>query len=264
MSNHTRAQHIANEFVAFAIPRKQRGAGTAAAIHLEIILLLVPRDIDFVLEHARGPSHAHDVGFFCIAEADHDVGRVLSQVSVRPGNLKFLAIAARKHFHLGTDGALVVGQSLEREAQPVILIAAFIAQQHSRTVILRNQQVGRAVAIVIASDDGARVFELNFVETYFGGDVLETIGPEIAEEAHFALAFLRFADCDEVDPTVVVVIEGGDSEGSGPVRLGKFYSIERLPVIVTPKCDAGCAQVREGQIHPTIVIEVKNCDPRCL
>ena len=139
-------------------------------------------------------------------------GRVLSQVAVRSVDLKFLPIAAREHFDFGADGALVVGQSLEREAQPVVLIAAFIAQQHGGTVILRDQQIGGAVAIVVAGDDGARIFELNLVEANVGGDIFESIGAEIAEEAHFALAVFRFADRDEIDPAVVVVVDGGDAE----------------------------------------------------
>jgi len=47
----------------------------------------------------------------------------------------------------------------------VILITTFIAQQHGGTVVLRDQQVGRAVAIVVAGNDGTRIFELNLVET---------------------------------------------------------------------------------------------------
>jgi hypothetical protein len=59
------------------------------------------------------------------------------------------------------------------------LIATFISQQNSRTVILRDEQIGRAVAVVIACDDGARIFELNLVESDVGGDILETIGPRL-------------------------------------------------------------------------------------
>ncbi len=103
----------------------------------------------------------------------------------------------------------------------MILVAAFVAQQHGGPVILRDEQIGRAVAVVVAGDDGARVFELNLVEADVGGDVFEAVRPEIAEEPHFALAIFRLADSDEVDPAVVVVVEGGDAVGADPIRLGQ-------------------------------------------
>ena len=115
------AQHVGDELVALAIPDKQRGAGAAAAIDLEELLFFVAGDVDFVLQHAGRPQHADDVGFFRIAEADGQVGRVLAEVSVGAGDLKLLPVAAGEHFDFGSDGALVVGQSLERKAQPVIL-----------------------------------------------------------------------------------------------------------------------------------------------
>ena len=209
------------------------------------------------MKHASGPQHAHNVSLFRIAKPDHDVGGVLSQISVRPGNFKFLAIASSEHFHLGSDGAFVVGQPPEREPQPVILIATFIAQQHGRPMILCDEQISRAVAIVIASNDGAWLFELNLIETNVGSDVFETISAEIAEQAHLAFAFFRFADGDQIDPAVVVVVEGGDTVGADPVGLGQFYPIETLTMIVSPECDSGRSQVREGQVHPPIVVEIQ-------
>ena len=218
--DHARAQHVGDELVALAIPDKQRGTRTAAAVDLQEVLLLVAGDLNFVLQHAGGPQHADDVGFLGIAQADDDVGGILSEIAVRSVDLKLLPVAAGEDFDLGADGGFVVVQSLEREPQPVILIAAFVAQQHGRPVILRDEQVGGAVVVVVAGDDGARIFELNLVEANVGGDVFESVGPEIAEETDFALAVFRLADGDEVDPAVVVVVEGGDAVGADPVRLG--------------------------------------------
>ena len=191
-----------------------------------IVLLLVAGDLDFVLQHASRPQHAHDVGFFGFAQADDDIGRVLSEISTGAIDLKLLAVAAGEDFDLGADGGLVVVQSLEREPQPVILIGAFVLEQNRGAVILRDEQVGGAVVVVVAGDDGARIFELNLVEADVGGDVFESVGAEIAEQADFALAVFRFADSDQIDPAVVVVVKGGDavsarpslSQGASPVR----------------------------------------------
>ena len=120
----------------------------------------------------------------------------------------------------------------------MILIAAFVLQQHRRPVILRDEQVGRAVVVVVAGDDGARIFELNLVEANVGGDVFESVRPKIAEQPHFALAVFRFADGDEVDPAVVVVVEGGDAVGADPVGLGEFHLLEDLAVIVAPESES--------------------------
>src|ERR1700730_11589572 len=66
VSYYTGPQHVGDEFVALAIPHKQRWTGTAAAVDFEEVLLLVAGDLDFVLQHARGPQHADDVRLFRI------------------------------------------------------------------------------------------------------------------------------------------------------------------------------------------------------
>ncbi len=235
VADHARAQHVGDEFVALAVPDEQRRTRTAAAVDLEEVLLLVAGDLNFVFQHARGPQHADDVGLLGVAQADDDVGGVLSQVAVGAVDFELLPVAAGENFDLGADSGFVVGQSLEREPQPVILIAAFIAQQHRWPVILRDEQVSGAVVVVVAGDDGARIFQLNLVETNVGGDVLEAVRSEIAEEANFALAVFRFADGDEVDPAVVVVVEGGDAVGPEPSWFREVSLARRLAVVVAPE-----------------------------
>ena len=127
-------------------------------------------------------------------------------------------------------------------------------------MILRDEQIGCAVVVVVAGDDGARIFELNFVEADVGGDVFESVGTEIAEESDFALAVGSFADGDEIDPAVVVVVEGGDAVGAGPVGGGQRNLLE-LAVIVAPESQAGCSPVGEGEVHPAVVVEVEDSDP---
>ena len=82
-------------------------------------------------------------------------------------------------------------------------------------------------------------FELNLVEADVGGDVFESVGAEVAEEADFALAVFGFADGDEVDPAVVVVVEGGDAEGASPVGRGQVRRARSLPWSLRQRVDSG-------------------------
>ena len=100
---------------------------------------------------------------------------------------------------------------------------------------------------------------MNLVEANIGGDILEAIRPEIAEEPNFALAIFRLADGDEINPAVVVVVEGGNAPRVNPVRDRQRDGLE-LPVIVAPQSDGRRSRMGEGEIHPTIVIEVENRD----
>ena len=96
-------------------------------------------------------------------------------------------------------------------------------------MVLRDQQVGGAVAVVVSSDDGARIFELNLVQADIGSDVFESIRPEIAEEADFAFAVCGFAYRDQVNPAVIVVVERGDAPAADPVRYGKLTGSKLFP-----------------------------------
>ena len=78
VSDDAGAEHVGDEFVALAVPDEEGGAGAAAAVDFEVVLLLVAGDLDFVLQHSGGPEHAHDVGFFGLAEADGEIRRVLA------------------------------------------------------------------------------------------------------------------------------------------------------------------------------------------
>ena len=131
-------------------------------------------------------------------------------------------------------------------------------------MILRDEQVSRAVVIVIAGDDGARILELDLVEADIGGHVFETVRAEIAEETDFAFAVFGFADSGEIDPAVVVVVDGGYAVGADPVGLWEFYPFEGFAVVVAPESDAGRADVRESKVHPSIVVEVENSDSICM
>ena len=86
-------------------------------------------------------------------------------------------------------------------------------------MILCDEQIGCAVVVVVAGDDGARAFEMNLVEADVGGDVFESIRAEVAEESDFAFAVFRLADCDQIDPAVVVVVECSDAVSADPINF---------------------------------------------
>src|SRR5690349_8286805 len=80
---------------------------------------------------------------------------VLVEIAGGSVNLPLLPVGSGKHLNLGADRALVVVESFQRESQPVVLIAAFIAQQDSGTVVLGNEQVGSAITVVVAGNQRA-------------------------------------------------------------------------------------------------------------
>ncbi len=49
VSHNACAEHVCDKFVTLAVPSKERRAGTAAAVDLHEVLLLVAGDLDFVL-----------------------------------------------------------------------------------------------------------------------------------------------------------------------------------------------------------------------
>ena len=101
------------------------------------------------------------------------------------------------------------------------------------------QQVSGAIGIVVSGDDRARIFLAESCQPDVGGDVLNPSRPKIAEKPDFALAIFCFADGDEVNPAVIVVVEGGNAPGASPIGLGKFDLLEALLVVVPPEADPG-------------------------
>src|SRR6266496_2860597 len=247
----------------FSIPNKQGRAGTTTTIEFRKLGLLVGGDFDFILQHASRPEHAHHVSLLGLSQADGEIRRVLPEISVGAVYFVFLANAVGENFDLGPDGALIAVQSLEREPHPVVLVAAFVLEQDGRAAVLGDEQVGGAVVVVVSGDDGARLFELDLVETNAGGDVFPSVGPQVAEQLYFAFAVFRLAHCDEVHPAVVVVVEGSDARRRSPIRRGKIDSIEGPSMVVSEQRNAADAraEVRIRHIHPSVVVEIKDRNP---
>src|ERR1700688_23574 len=81
----------------------------------------------------------------------------------------------------------------------------------------------------------------------------------MASRARFA-AVAGFACGDDVEPAVIIVIDGRDSPAALPGEIGKRDAFEFFPVYIAPEADAGRARVGESEIHPAVFIKVKSDD----
>ena len=128
----SRPDHVRNEFVFFAIPRKQNRARTPATIQFANLLRFIRRQIDFVLRHTGGPQQSHRVRHFFRAQPHQQHPRVPPQVSRRSRHLEFLVKRAGINLHFRSDAALVVVQRFQIHLHPVVLVRANIFQQYRR------------------------------------------------------------------------------------------------------------------------------------
>src|SRR5260370_14872411 len=89
-------------------------------------------------------------------------------------------------------------------------------------------------------------------------DISKAGSAEIAQQADFATG-AGFADCYEIEPAIIVVVDGGKSPAALPAQIGQWDTLETLAFDVPPQTDAGRASVRERKVHPTVFIEIE-CD----
>jgi len=80
---------------------------------------------------------------------------------------------------------------------------------------LCNDNVGAAISGDIADRDGAGLLKLEAVEMNLAGDIGKTGRAEIAQQTDFA-AGPGLTNGDEVEPAVIVVVDGGDPEAALP------------------------------------------------
>ena len=99
-------------------------------------------------------------------------------------------------------------------------------------MILRDEQIGGTVTVVIAGDDAAGIFQNDFVEANLGGDVLETVGTKIAKQTYLAFAIGSFTDSNQIDPAVVIVVDGSDTPAARPIDFRQGNGIESLRFLV--------------------------------
>ena len=81
---------------------------------------------------------------------------------------------------------------------------------------------------------------------------LNPSGPRLRKSRTSPLPSCGLADRDQVDPAVVVVVEGGHAPGASPIRLGQLHRLEALALIVAPQVSAGAPQwVKARSIQPS-------------
>src|SRR5579859_5903766 len=97
-------------------------------------------------------------------------------------------------------------------------------------------------------------------------NILLDVGPafcsEVAQDAKLPPA-ARFANGDEVEPAIVVIIDCGNSPAALPAEIGKWNAFEMLSVDVAPKADPRSTGVCESEIHPAVLIEVECNNANC-
>src|SRR5260221_7761143 len=90
-------------------------------------------------------------------------------------------------------------------------------------------------------------------------DVRKAGCAEIAQEAQFA-ARAGFAGGNEVEPAIVVVIEGGESPAPLPSEIRQLDPLKPLAFDIAPQADARRSGVGEGEVHPPVFIEIERDD----
>src|ERR1700722_18012 len=63
-----------------------------------------------------------------------------------------------------------------------------------------------------------------------------------------------------IEPAVVVVVDGGETPAALPAEIGEGDALETFAVDIAPEADAGSARVREGEIHPAVLVEIEGHD----
>src|SRR5215472_7433061 len=110
----------------------------------------------------------------------------------------------------------------------MVLATALVPDQNRGTAILGHKQVCGAVIIVVAGEDGAGVFQFELVQPNFRRDILEAIGAKITKQSHLAFALLGFTCRYQVDPAVVVIVDGVNAVTTYPGGRGKAYLLKSL------------------------------------
>ncbi len=130
VADHTRADHIGDEFVFAAIPGKQNRAGAASAVELRKGMRFLGSEIYFVLRDAGGPQESDDLDIFLRAESSEYGGGVLAEIPGSAGHFPLLIERAGINFDFGSDSSFVVAEGFQVDMHPVVLSGPFAAKNY--------------------------------------------------------------------------------------------------------------------------------------
>ena len=157
VADHARPDHVRDEFVLAAIPGKQNRARATSPVELRDAVHLFRGQVNFILRNTRRPQQTNNFSITLRAQPGKNRRGVLPQIARRPRYFPFLIQRARVELDLRSDSVLVVIQRLQVNAHPVVLVAAFIAQNKGRATELRYRQVCVAISVDIRNRNCARL-----------------------------------------------------------------------------------------------------------
>ena len=146
----------------------------------------------------------------------------------------------------------------------MILVATHIAEQDWRRVELGDDEVGRGVAINVGGDQSTRGLELDLIKAEGVADIFQGAIAAIAEDAELG-AGGGFDNCGQVDPAIVVDVDGSEPPTAKGVFEGELHTLEATAYLsggcnVTPQGQAGGGGVGDGDVHPTVFVVVEDGD----
>lgn len=263
MTDNAGANHVGDEFVFLAIPRKENGAGTAAAVEFANRNDFHGGKINFILRNARGPKKADGVGNFLRAETNEQRSAVLAEITGGRRKFKFLIEGSGEEFNLGANAALVVVEAFEVDGDPIIFVCADVLKEKRSSAVLGDNQVRAAIGFQIGESQGARLRESQSVELNFFGDIGPAGVAEIAQQANFTAAAGGFADGHQIEPAVVIVVNPSEAPTFFPAEVGKGNAFEPFSLDIAPERNARSTGVGESDIHEAVFIKIENGDADC-
>src|SRR5438876_6015396 len=233
-----RPDHIGDKFKFFAVPGEQYGTRAATAIDLSYLLPTASRPFDLILYYSGGPEHPHYISLGSILQAGEHLRRALRKISGAGNSFPFLLDSSGIDFNLCADGALVVVQSMEGQANPGVAVSAVISKQDRIAAILGDEQISVAVLVEIAGEQCPRMLQLDLVQAGRVGHIFKALRPAIAKQPNLAALF-SFTDRGDVNPSVIVIIQSGQTKAPNPVELWQDYPLELASAKVAPQAEAG-------------------------
>src|SRR5664279_4532682 len=131
----------------------------------------------------------------------------------------------------------------------MVFLATVVVQHNRIATQLRDEQVGCEIVIKVCGNHRARTRYLDLVEPERRADIFKSLRALVAQHAQFS-SLRGFEYHGQIDPSIVVEIDGGDAPAPSRVRNGKWHTLETLAVDIAPQADSGSPGVGERNIHP--------------